>query len=143
MHPDALNDKSASGDGRRGRTTGPRASSAEVEKVLENVRRSGGLGRIPRKARSREILLGALCAGMQRRRAYSEKQLNELLGTLLANLNARVDHVTCRRVLVDHGFLKRDRTGAVYLLNTPRLEIALSPEGIEAARGFVEKGTGH
>ena len=143
MHPDALNDKAAAGDSRRGGSAGPPASAAEVVRALENVLRAGGLSRIPKKARAREILLAAVCVRMQRRRAYTEGQINETLESLLTIMKARVDHVTCRRALVDHGFIRRDRSGANYLLNTPRLELALSSDGMEAAGRFLESLADH
>lgn len=75
-------------------------------------------------------MLAVLCVQLQRRRAYSEPELNAYLKDRLADMPATVDHVTCRRYLIDLGFVKRDRAGTRYLFNYPRLEAALSTQAI-------------
>ena len=104
------------------------ATAEIVSKVLRKVLATGRLTRIPRHPGHRDIILAILCLGMTRRVAYTENEFNEFLTGELAKLRARVDHVTCRRYMVDCGFVKRDRAGKRYLLNFPKLESAFSAE---------------
>lgn len=127
VHPDSLDRRSASGSA--GMAAAP-ASREEVEEILKRLLITGRLRRIPRNPRHREIVLAVLCVDLERRRPYSELELNSYLKDRLALMRAAVDHVTCRRYLVDLGFIKRDRAGARYLLNYPRLEAALSRQAI-------------
>lgn len=130
VHPDSLDRRSASVGA--GMAAAP-ASQAEVEEVLKRLLITGKLRRIPRNPRHREIVLAVLCVKLERRHPYSELELNAYLKDRLALMRAAVDHVTCRRYLVDLGFIKRDRAGARYLLNYPRLEAALSLQAIADA----------
>ena len=118
-------------------TTSNRASVEAVSKVLGKVLIEGRLNRIPRHPGYRDILLATLCLGMRRRYPYAEAEFNEFLEGGLVELNARVDHVTCRRYLVDLGFVKRDRGGNRYILNYPKLESVLSEEAMASARELV------
>jgi len=92
----------------------------------------GRLARIPRHPRHRDLVLAILARNLRRRHPYTETEINDYLATALAALNAAVDHVTCRRYLVDLGFVRRDRAGARYLLNFPKIEATLSAEAAEA-----------
>jgi hypothetical protein len=96
------------------------------------------LSRIPRHPERRDIVLAILCLEMRRRYPYAETEINEYLARALAALRANVDHVTCRRYMVDLGFMKRDRAGTRYFLNYPKLEATLSAEAIDAANNLVE-----
>lgn len=115
------------------------ASSHEVAETLGKVLISGGLTRVPRHPGQRAIVLALLCTDLRRRYPYTELELNDLLRDGLARMHARVDHVTCRRYLVDTGFVKRDRAGNRYLLNFPRLEGTLAPEVRADARELVRQ----
>ena len=84
-------------------------------------------------------MLAILCLNMRRRRSYTEREINEYLQDVLKTLKAMVDHVTCRRFLVDLGFLKRDRAGARYLLNYPKIERTLSVDVANAAEALLEE----
>jgi hypothetical protein len=95
--------------------------------ILRKACITGGLRRIPRHPEHRDVVLALLCASMQRRHPYREIEINEYLKARLAGVRATVDHVTCRRYLVDLGFVKRDRAGLRYFLNFPRLEEVLAP----------------
>lgn len=133
--PERLDRVSASGEPDR---VAQRASSVEVGQALDKALITGGLRRIPKNPRHRDLVLAVLCLRLRRRYPYSEPEINQRLGDALDAMNARVDHVTCRRYLVDLGFLKRDRAGVRYFLNYPRLEATLSPGAIEAAPGLVQ-----
>jgi hypothetical protein len=115
-----------------------RASSETVASTLRKSLHEAKLPRIPRHPERRDIVLAILCLGMQRRRAYAETEFNEYLEGALAELRANVDHVTCRRYMVDLGFVKRDRAGARYILNYPKVESTLSDDAMAAAGKLVE-----
>lgn len=105
-----------------------RAPLESVIRILRKVLVSGRLNRIPRHPEHREIVLAILCLDMQRRHPYAEAEINETLKRALAELHTQVDHVTCRRFMVDFGFLKRDRAGNRYFLNYPKLESVLADD---------------
>lgn len=116
-----------------------RASVEVVSTILRKALPEARLHRIPRHPEHRDVVLAILCLGMRRRYPYSETEFNELLITELAELRADVDHVTCRRYMVDLGFVKRDRAGIRYFLNYPKVESTLSDEAMASASELVEK----
>jgi len=136
IHPDELERISAS---RSPRGPVSPASPAEVARVLNKVFVTGRLRRIPKNPQHRDVVLAILCLNMRRRRSYTEREINEYLQDVLKTLKAMVDHVTCRRFLVDLGFLKRDRAGARYLLNYPKIERTLSVDVANAAEALLEE----
>jgi len=123
-HPDRLDRLASAGTSA---PDGPRASSAEVTAVLKKVLVTGALRRIPKHPVHRDIVLALLCLDMERRYPYKELELNRYLTSTLQTLNAVVDHVTCRRYLVDLGFVRRDRAGTRYFVNPLKVESTLSP----------------
>ena len=116
-----------------------RASVEVVSTILRKALPEARLHRIPRHPEHRDVVLAILCLGMRRRYPYSETEFNKLLITELAALSADVDHVTCRRYMVDLGFVKRDRAGIRYFLNYPKVESTLSDEAMASASELVEK----
>lgn len=114
-----------------------RASIDVVAGVLRNALPHARLPGIPKQRKQRAIVLAVLSLALRRRRAYSETELNEILKRSLAALDAGVDHVTCRRYLVDFGFVRRDRAGLRYLLNFPAVESTLSSDAIASAERLV------
>ena len=116
----------------------PRASSETVMNELLKSMHLGGLARLPRNPERQAIVLAVLCLGLQRRVPYSEVEMNDYLKERLRGLHSSVDHVTCRRYLVDRGFVKRNRSGSRYLLNYPRVESVLSDNAIADADALVE-----
>ena len=117
---------------------GAGATSSETLEVLRKVLPDGRLQRIPRNPAHRDVVLALLCLDLQRRYPYAEQELNVVLGEGLARLDARVDHVTCRRYMVDLGFLKRDRAGTRYFLNYPKVEATLSEGAIAASASLID-----
>jgi hypothetical protein len=99
--------------------------------------------RIPRHPAHRDILLATLCLAMRRRYPYSELELNDYLQQELSALQSQVDHVTCRRYLVDLGFIKRDRAGTRYFLYYPKIETALDDEAIAEVRQLARNLLDH
>ncbi len=114
------------------------ASREFVASVLERLLQRRRLNNIPRNPVQRDILLAALCGAMRRRHPYMESEVNELLRQRLATLTGPVDHVTCRRYLVDVGLIKRDRAGARYFLNYPKLQSVLSDDALVYVNGFFD-----
>jgi hypothetical protein len=107
--------------------------AAAASGILRKACITGGLRRIPRHPEHRDLVLAVLCASMVRRCPYREIEINEYLKARLAAIRATVDHVTCRRYLVDLGFVKRDRAGLRYFLNYPKLAETLTPEALASA----------
>jgi len=135
-HPDELDRVTAAGPAAERNAP---ASAEEAAAALGRVLISGRLTRIPRHPGHREIVLAVLCIDLRRRNPYAEIELNDALRESLARLHAVVDHVTCRRYLVDTGFLKRDRGGRRYLLNFPKLEATLAPQARDQAHDLVRQ----
>lgn len=102
--------------------------------VMQRALHEERLHRIPKHPERRDIVLALMSSFLERRYPYTELELNETLKEVLERFAADFDHVTCRRYLVDLGFLKRDRAGQRYFLNFPKLEATLS----EAVRENVE-----
>jgi len=122
------------------------SNRASVQTVAEALKKSlpeAQLIRIPRHPERRNIVLAILCLGLQRRYPYKENEFNDYLKSALAEFNSRVDHVTCRRYMVDLGFVKRDRAGIRYFLNFPKVESTLSEEAMASARDLVEQALAH
>ncbi len=114
------------------------ASVDAVAAVLRKVLPEARLNRIPRHPEHRNIVLAIFCLGLRRRYPYTEVELNELLQEQLHLMCAAVDHVTCRRYLVDFGFVRRDRAGTRYFLNFPKVESTLSEEAMTSAADLVK-----
>jgi len=115
------------------------ASAEVVLAALKKCLPEGRLPRVPRNPEHRDIVLAALCLDMRRRYPYSEIEFNDYLKGALAGLNARVDHVTCRRYLVDFGFVKRDRAGTRYFLYLPKVRATLCGEAMASIDALLEE----
>ena len=98
---------------------------AGVHTTLKKVLASGALLRIPKHPTHRQIVMALISLHLERRYPYTELELKDVLTQALSVFRAQVDHVTCRRYLVDLGFMKRDRAGSRYYLNFPQLEATL------------------
>ena len=114
------------------------ASTEVVSKVLHKALPEARLDRIPRHPEHRDVVLAIFCLGLRRRYPYTEAELNDFLLVQLDQMCACVDHVTCRRYLVDLGFVKRDRAGTRYFLNFPKVETTLAPDAIASASDLVK-----
>ena len=65
--------------------------------------------------------MALLSLHLERRYPYSELELKDTLIEALKMFRSSIDYVTCRRYLVDLGFMKRDRAGTRYYLNFLKL----------------------
>jgi hypothetical protein len=95
-----------------------------VEEFAERLCRLGadrGPRGFPRKPRDREILMKSLVLGLDAARVYTEPQINALLQRWSRDVAPAiaVDHVTLRRLLVDHGHLERTADGSRYRVGFP------------------------
>jgi hypothetical protein len=75
----------------------------------------------PRKRRDREILMKSIVLGLDGGRDYREREINERLRAWNREVAPaiEVDHVTLRRILVDHGHLERTADGSRYRVGFP------------------------
>lgn len=73
----------------------------------------GRLVSMPRPGALRTELLRFLLQRFEQDRAYSEKEMAELLGP------ANVDHAMVRRYLVDEGLMNRDNFGTYWRVDVP------------------------
>jgi hypothetical protein len=104
-----------------------------VEEFVERVVRLGadrGPRGFPRGARDREILLKSIALGLDEKRSYSEREVNEILKRWKREVAPALacDHVTLRRWLVDYGHLERTRDGSKYRLGFPANSVAFDVE---------------
>lgn len=72
--------------------------------LLDRYVRKGVLRQIPARHQARLVVLGWLASGFAPDRLYAESEVNAILG------GHEVDHATLRRLLVDYGYLERERS---------------------------------
>ena len=89
-----------------------------------------GPRRFPRKQRDREILIKSFVMSMNSAYTYTEREINELLLEWSREVAPAIysDHVTIRRILVDHGHLERTADGARYRVGFPPRPLAFDLE---------------
>jgi hypothetical protein len=116
-----------------------------LEEFVERLCRLGadrGPRGFPRRSRDREILMKSVALGLDAERTYTEPQVNALLKAWSRDVAPAiaVDHVTLRRLLVDHGQLERTADGRAYRLGFPARAVAfelgvydLDPRAVVAA----------
>ncbi len=93
-----------------------RISRKLFERRLIDLVLSGPDAALPPRAQDRLILLVAICLDLDRRRAYTEREIDAVLEVWPDRAGGRrgLDRVTLRRALVDEGLLVRDRAGTEY-----------------------------
>lgn len=104
-----------------------------LEEFVDRLCRLGadrGPRRFPRKARDRAILMKSITLGLDAGRSYSEPEINALLQAWNRDVAPaiEIDHVTLRRLLVDHGHLERTPDGRVYRVGFPAGPVAFALE---------------
>ena len=77
---------------------------------------TSGLTGFPRKRRDRHILLKSVVLTMDEARVYTVAEVDDRLIYWLTDIgrSIRFDHVSLRRLLVDEGYVHRDRAGSAY-----------------------------
>jgi len=93
------------------------------------IRRGISLGALQSASRDDfAVVLAAAAQGFAPGRAYSEREVNEILRGFLAAPGAMLatDHVELRRWLIDFHLLERDGFGRVYTTGMPAPEFAVA-----------------
>jgi len=85
------------------------------QRLVELCLKSGMAG-FPRRPRDRHILLKSVALTLEVRATYTEKQVDRKLVSWLGDIvrSIGIDRVTLRRLLVDEGYLGRERDGSRY-----------------------------
>src|SRR5262245_3137063 len=83
-----------------------------AEEFVERLCRLGadrGPRRFPRKRQDREILMKSIIMTLESAKTYTEAEMNGALLSWKRDVGPAIetDHVTLRRLLVDHGHLER------------------------------------
>lgn len=104
-----------------------------LDEFVERLCRLGadrGPRRFPRRARDRAILMQSIAMRMDSARTYSEREINALLQAWKRDVAPAIetDHVTLRRLLVDHGRLERTADGRAYRIGFPARAVAFALE---------------
>jgi hypothetical protein len=104
-----------------------------VDEFVDRLCRLGadrGPRGFPRKRRDREILMKSIVLGLDGGREYREREINERLIAWSREVAPaiQVDHVTLRRLLVDHGHLERTADGSQYRVGFPPGMVAFDLE---------------
>lgn len=84
-------------------------TAAEHEKTVRTYfDETGALRQIPVKEKKKIIVLREIMKNFRAEKAYSEKEINRVLGRIHA------DYATLRRALVEYGFMDRTPDGSIY-----------------------------
>ena len=81
--------------------------------ILRDITRSGVLTHVPRARKKLLVILRWLATKFRADTLYSEKDVNAILKAAYPT-----DYVGLRRDLVDFGFLRREKSGSTYWLET-------------------------
>jgi hypothetical protein len=100
-----------------------------VERLCRLAADRGPRG-FPRGGRDRQILMHSIVLGLDSSRRYTEREINAALRAWKRDVAPAVetDHVTLRRLLVDHGQLERSADGARYQVGFPAKSVAFDLE---------------
>ena len=141
IHPDRLDAVAASQDAsvRHQVADEEPAGEDEVRTILTKLLTDHGWSNFPKKRRPRNIVLASVPLLMVRYRAYNEAELTHILQRWLGAANLSADHATCRRYLIDHGLVKRDRAGNRYIADYSRIEALLSADALVFAKELVAR----
>jgi hypothetical protein len=104
-----------------------------LDEFVERLCRLGadhGQRGLPRRRRDRQIMMKSILILMDSARTYTEPEINSLLQAWnrLVAPAIQVDHVTLRRMLVDHGHLERTADGRAYRVGFPARAVAFDLE---------------
>lgn len=105
----------------------------EIEEFVERLCRLAadrGPRGFPRRRRDRQILMKSMLMDLDSGRTYAEAEINELLMRWKREVAPAIetDHVTLRRLLVDHGHLERTADGRSYRMAFPPDPVAFDLE---------------
>ena len=102
--------------------------------ALKRLLANGPLSAYPTRRADQELLLRLGAARFERGRAYTEREVNDILRAWLATFCAPygIDHVSMRRYLVDARLLVRDTKGSTYRVAAPAAEADTDPAQVLA-----------
>ena len=102
--------------------------------ALRRLLANGPLTGYPTRRADQELLLGLAAARFDANRAYTEREVNDILEAWLGTFCApySIDHVSLRRYLVDARLLARDTAGSTYRLAAPVEPVELEPAQVLA-----------
>ena len=105
----------------------------EFEDRLIALVLSGGAPGLPRRLLDRRVLLTTICLELDRRRAFTQKEIDQRLAWWPHRMGGRfgLDPATLRRALVDDGYLLRDRAGYEYRVCANILQGVCDPSILE------------
>ena len=91
-------------------------NNRQFEKRLVELCLRGGQTCLPRKRADRHIQLQSIVLCLDGEKTYTEKEVQLELQLWLTGIGEHIltDHATLRRLLVDEGYMTRDRNGSVY-----------------------------
>jgi hypothetical protein len=100
-----------------------------LDEFVERLCKLGADGarrRFPRATRDRAILMQSIVMSLDSARVYDEREINRRLQAWSRDVapSIDVDHVTLRRLLVDHRHLERTPDGAAYRVGFPARPVA-------------------
>jgi hypothetical protein len=103
------------------------------ETFVERLCRLGadrGPRRFPRGQRDREILMKSIVMVLDSGRSYTEIEINRALTEWSREVAPAIDtdHVSVRRLLIDHGHLERTADGRRYRVGFPARTVAFDLE---------------
>jgi len=89
-----------------------------------------GPRRFPRNPRDRAILMKSIVMGLDSGRSYAEAEMNDALARWNREVAPAIetDHVSVRRLLVDHRHLERTADGSRYRVGFPARAVAFDLE---------------
>jgi hypothetical protein len=104
-----------------------------LDEFVERLCRLGADGahrHFPRNQRDREILMQSVVMQLDSARTYREPEINALLKAWSRDVapSIDIDHVTLRRLLVDHHRLERTFDGSAYRVGFPASVVAFDLE---------------
>jgi hypothetical protein len=107
--------------------------SAYFKQRLAALCVESGLSVFPRKGPDRLILLKSVVLTLNAEQVYTEAEINAALQTWLKQVGFKIetDHVMLRRLLVDDGFLQRERDGSAYRAPTTHRHSDLFDPAVE------------
>ncbi|MDD2509933.1 MAG: DUF2087 domain-containing protein [Syntrophomonas sp.] len=94
-------------------------SQEHFKKCLLNIFLRSGLSEFPSDYTNLHVLLKSAILTLDKTAIFSEKEINHNLDYWINNISKLtpmkdIDHVTLRRMLVDSGYLTRNRDGSCY-----------------------------
>lgn len=92
------------------------AEDAYALKVMQTFMEGDRITQLPRQWRKKMVLVRYVAQQFDPERTYTEPEVRDVIAPIHA------DHVTLRRLMVDVGWMVRDKAGRAYRLNPERVD---------------------